>query len=247
MLFFDSESSERRSGARQDWTAWAENNRADMRAKSIERKEMLQVWDTRVDIGLAGITRGHHNMQYRGVRCVKCPLDYVLYQMLLAELRPDLVIEIGTHQGGSALYLADLLQLLGGGEVHTIDIEDRLDSRVRENPNVRVFGGGWEAYDLNLAAAFKKVLVIEDSAHTYSNTLRVMNHFAPLVTPGSYMIVEDGIVDALGLSEQFGGGPVRAIQEFLGAHTSFEPDLRWSDFFGKNATFNPLGYLKRNH
>jgi cephalosporin hydroxylase len=206
----------------------------------------MQVLDTRVDIGLAGIARGHHNMHYRGVRCVKCPLDYVLYQMLITELHPDLIIEIGTHQGGSALYLADLLQLLGGGEVHTIDIEDRLDSRVRENKNIRVFGAGWEAYDLNCAAGFKKVLVIEDSAHTYSNTLRVMNHFAPLVTPGSYMIVEDGIVDALGLSEQFGGGPVRAIQEFLGAHPGFEPDLRWSDFFGKNATFNPIGYLRRN-
>ena len=207
----------------------------------------MQALDARVDIGLAGITRGHHNMHYRGVRCVKCPLDYVLYQMIVSELRPDLIIEIGTHQGGSALYLADLLQLLGGGVVHTIDIEDRLDPRVRENRNIRVFGGGWEAYDLNLAAGFKQVLVIEDSAHTCANTIRVMNHFAPLVTPGSYMIVEDGIVDALGLSEQFGGGPVRAIQEFLGVNPGFEADLRWSDFFGKNATFNPLGYLKRNH
>lgn len=205
----------------------------------------VQSLDTRVEIGLEGIDRGHHKMLYRGVKCIKCPMDYVLYQMILSDLRPDLIIEIGTHDGGSALYLADLLQLNGGGLVHTIDIVDRVDPRVLEHPGIRYFRNGWEDYDISLASGFRKILVIEDSSHTYSNTLAVMERFAPVVTSGSYMIVEDGIVDALGISDQFDGGPVRAIQEFLGSHSGFEPDPAYCDFFGKNATFNTIGYLKR--
>ena len=63
---------------------------------------------------------------YKGVAIQKFPFDYMMYQMIINEVRPDLIIEIGTMHGGSALYLADLLELAGieGGEVHTIDLLD---------------------------------------------------------------------------------------------------------------------------
>ncbi len=224
-----------------------EDNRPTPRQRdTITTADMFtRILDSHVEIGLEGIDRGHHKILYRGVKCIKCPLDYVLYQMLLTELRPDLIIEIGTNNGGSALYLADVLQLNGGGTVHTIDIANQIDARALAHPGIRFFGNGWEAYDRRLAEGFNKILVIEDSSHTYANTLGVMERFAPLVTPGSYMIVEDGIIDALGISDQYDGGPVRAIREFLAADSGFELDLGYSDFFGKNATFNTLGYLKR--
>lgn len=69
--------------------------------------------DTTVTISLPGIQKGHHNTTYRGVPCVKCPFDYVIYQMIVEEVRPDLIIEIGAFEGGSALYLADLLDNYG--------------------------------------------------------------------------------------------------------------------------------------
>jgi len=201
--------------------------------------------DTRVEIGLEGIDRGHHNITYRGVNCIKCPMDYVLYQMIIGAVRPDLIIEIGTNEGGSALYMSDLLQLYGFGTIHTIDIDDRVHPLVKQQQNIQRFSGGWAAYDLDRARKYKKVLVIEDSSHAYANTLDAITYFAPVVSPESYLIVEDGIVDALGRSEEFGGGPVKAIREFLETHPQFRPDLAWSDFFGKNATFNTIGYLKR--
>ncbi len=204
-----------------------------------------QTPDTSVEFKLSKIDKGHHHITYRGVKCIKCPFDYVMYQMIVSEVRPDLIIEIGSNEGGSALYLADLLELNGHGVIHTIDIEDRIDERARHHSRIRYFSDGWQNYDLKLAEEFPVVLIIEDSSHTYDNTLQAITQFAPLVTQGSYLIVEDGIIDALGLSGQFGGGPVKAIKQFLTVHPEFVLDTRWSDFFGKNATFNTIGYLKR--
>ena len=87
---------------------------------------------------------GHFGISYRGINTVKCPFDYVLYQMIIMGVKPDLIIEIGSFQGGSALYYSDLLQLLNnGGQVHTIDIQDYINSDlVKNNPNIKIFGGG---------------------------------------------------------------------------------------------------------
>lgn len=201
--------------------------------------------DTTFQLSLAGIDEGHHKTTYRGVDCIKCPFDYVLYQMIISEVRPDLIIEIGANKGGSAYYLADLLDVSGKGVVHSIDIEDRVDERVKSHARIEFFFDGWEAYDLEQTKQFGVILIIEDSSHTYQNTLDVMRRFAPIVSHGSYFIVEDGIVDELGMSAQFGGGPVKAIKEFLKSTNDFVLDTQWTDFFGKNATFNTIGYLKR--
>ncbi|MGZ8552911.1 MAG: CmcI family methyltransferase, partial [Chitinophagaceae bacterium] len=75
--------------------------------------------DTTVSLTIKGIDKGHHNTTYKGVRCIKSPFDYVIYQMIIDEVKPDLIIEIGSYEGGNALYLADLLVLYGKGEIHT--------------------------------------------------------------------------------------------------------------------------------
>jgi cephalosporin hydroxylase len=100
---------------------------------------------------LKGIVKGHHLMTYRGVPCIKCPFDYVIYQMILNEVRPDLIIEVGTNCGGSALYLADILENIGGGEIHTIDIDDRAYDLVKKNQRIKFFHNGWEGYDVENA------------------------------------------------------------------------------------------------
>jgi cephalosporin hydroxylase len=202
-------------------------------------------FDTTVSIGLAGIQQGHHNTTYRGVACVKAPFDYVIYQMIIAEVKPDLIIEIGSFEGGSALYLADLLELSGKGELHTIDVENRIDARVRDHNRIKFFFDGWENYDLNLVKQYNTVLVIEDGSHKYGDTFQALRKFSKVVSLNSYLIVEDGIIDALGLTKEYKGGPVRAIKQFLSENNNFEIAYNWSDFFGKNATFNTIGYLRR--
>ena len=182
---------------------------------------------------------------YRGVKAARCPFDYVIYQMIIFNLKPDLVIEIGTNAGGGALYLADLMSITDHGIVHTIDITSQCARIAATHPRVRLFTEGWQNYDLREVVGYSKVLVIEDGSHMYEETLTAMQRFAPIVTVGSYMIVEDGIINKLGKTKNYHGGPLRAIREFLRSTKDFEVDRYWCDFFGKNATFNVNGYLKR--
>jgi cephalosporin hydroxylase len=195
---------------------------------------------------LKDIDKGHHLVTYKGIPAIKCPFDYVLYQMLLMQVKPDLVIEIGTNKGGSALYLADLLALNGKGEIHTIDLPDnREDASLHQHTRIKVFKEGFEKYDVTPVSGYETVLVIEDGSHLYEDVLASLNKFAPLVTTGSYFIVEDGIVTELGREKEFNGGPQKAIREFTGKHSDFIIDRKWCDFFGPNTTFNVNGYLKK--
>lgn len=195
---------------------------------------------------LEGVNIGHHNVTYKGVPCIKCPFDYVLYQMIVEEVKPDLIIEIGTNKGGSTLYLADLLELQGKGVIHSIDIKDDCPQIVKDHPRIALFYKGWEDYDdLSQAAGYSTILVIEDASHEYLNTLQAIQKFGKVVSKNSYLIVEDGIIDDLGMKKDYNGGPVKAIEEFLKKNSDFVIDKKWVDFFGPSATFNTKGYLKR--
>lgn len=191
---------------------------------------------------------GHQKITYKGIQAIRCPFDYVIYQMIIHEVRPDLIIEIGTNQGGSAIYFSDLMDVLQiDGEIHSIDIHDGARKNVQDFKRIKLFTDGWEKYDLQLTEKFKSILVIEDAAHTYDCTIGAINKFAPVVTKNSYLIVEDGIVNELGRKKEFKGGPLKAIREFLPQHPEFIVDRKWCDMFGHNATFNVNGYLKKIH
>jgi cephalosporin hydroxylase len=199
-----------------------------------------------VNFDIQTIYKGHYNVKYRGIEALKCPFDYVIYQMIINEVQPDLVIEIGTAHGGGALYLADLMNIVGQGNVHAIDkIKSPPSELLVHHPRIRLFSDGWESYDINLAKQYSKILIIDDASHMFEETLKALHKFWPLVTKGSYYIVEDGIVDELGMSQQFNGGPLKAVNEFMKGNNNFEIDRRWCDFFGENATFNVNGYLRR--
>lgn len=196
--------------------------------------------------GLNGIVAGHHQVSYKGIPAIKCPFDYVLYQMLIFRIKPDLIIEIGTNKGGSALYLADLLKETGNGQLHTIDLPGNEENEaIRQHDRIRIFKEGYEAYDTSFLHNYPCILVIEDGSHQYADTLKAMEKFAPFVTPGSYLVVEDGIVTEMGREKEFNGGPQKAIREFLLKNKQFSIDREYCDFFGPNTTFNVNGYLKR--
>lgn len=182
-------------------------------------------------ISMDGVVSGHFRVHYRGIPMVKNPFDYILYQMLVHEAQPDLIIEIGTHKGGGSMYLADL----GNCPVHTIDIRDARDPRVAAKEQIQFFEGGYAAYDLANASGFENVLVVEDGSHTYEDSLACLQKFSPLVPMGGYYVVEDGSAVE---------GPLRAVHEFLRTEPRFVVDRRWCDFFGENVTFNRDGYLR---
>lgn len=191
------------------------------------------------------IEQGHHKMFYKDVPIIKCPFDYVICQMILWEVKPDLIIEIGTNRGGSALYFADILDMIGHGEIHTIDIEDIVYAEVKNHKRIKFFTSGYADYDLSYTQGFNSILVIEDGSHTYKDVKTSLNKFNSVVSKNSYFIIEDGILDKLGWKNEYNGGPNKAIKEFISENNSYIIDRKWCDMFGINATFNTNGYLKK--
>ena len=86
----------------------------------------MSLFKKNISIKLEDIYTGHHKVTYKGVPAIKCPFDYTLYQMIIQEVQPDLVIEIGTNKGGSTLYIADLLELNKKGEDGSHQYKDTL-------------------------------------------------------------------------------------------------------------------------
>lgn len=180
-----------------------------------------------------------------GTPAAKLPLDLWMYQEIMTELRPALVIETGTFCGGSALFMASVMDQLGHGRVMTIDV--RHAATVPVHPRIEyVLGSSIEPEIANRARAAAAeggpVVVVLDSLHTYEHVLAELSAYADLVTPGSYCIVEDTNVDGHPVLPAWGPGPMRAVDEFLAGRPDFLPDPRRERFM---LTMNPRGYLRR--
>ena len=185
---------------------------------------------------------------YRGVRCLKSPIDIAIYMKLLWDLKPRLILEIGSHSGGSALLLADLAQSQGlDAKVISID----LNIPDIDDPRIRFLQGDVMTLEPVLQHAGIADLphpwfVTEDSAHTYRGCTAALEVFAERMAPGDILAMEDGILDELGLSERYEGGPNRAVEEFIAARPqSFAIAEDLCDMFGPNATYSPNGYLRK--
>ncbi len=183
--------------------------------------------------------------RWRGVRAQKCPLDLWVYQEILHEVQPDLIVETGTAEGGSALFLASILDLLGRGEVITIDVLLRPD--FPRHPRITYLNGSSTdpmivGHVSDLVGEGDKVVVILDSDHTKDHVLAEMKAYGPLVTKGSYLIVEDTNINGHPVLPDFGPGPWEAVEEFLQGNDQFVVDRSREKLL---MTFNPMGYLRR--
>ena len=182
--------------------------------------------------------------RWMGVPLSKIPFDLWAYQEILYETRPELIVETGTFQGGSALYLAHLCDLLGHGRVLTIDIRDREGRPQHER--VTYLTGSSVAPDVleqvRHATAGRRTMVILDSDHSEEHVLAELRAYAPLVSPGCYLIVEDTNVGGHPVHPDHGPGPTEALERFLKDTDDFEVDRGRETFL---VSFNPGGYLKR--
>lgn len=185
------------------------------------------------------------NTYWLGVPVQKCPLDLWIYQEIIYETRPELIIECGTANGGSALYLASICDLLGYGGVVTIDITPHVGRP--QHPRITYLTGSSISprmieYVKKLAAGAKTVMVILDSNHHKDHVLHELKTYSPLVTPGCYLIVEDTNLNGHPVVPDFGPGPWEAVEEFLHQNHDFEVDKSREKFM---VTASENGYLKR--
>jgi cephalosporin hydroxylase len=206
----------------------------------------------------------YFTMTWFGRPILQLPEDLVRLQEVVVSLRPDVIIETGVYSGGSLLFHATLCEALGKGRVVGIDKHIPEDTRLaltnhRLAHRIHMIEGDSIAPSTvdsvhKLVRSGESVLVILDSHHSKEHVAGELRTYAPLVTPGSYIVAADGIMRDLtdvpgGQTEWSHDNPAAAALEFAAAHPEFE--LRqpaWPfnrSTLQRNITYWPDGWLRR--
>jgi cephalosporin hydroxylase len=201
-----------------------------------------------------------YNFSWMGRPIIQYPQDMIAMQEIIWEVKPDLVIETGIAHGGSLIYYASLLELIGNGEVLGIDIDIRSHNRkeIEKHPMFKriamIEGSSIDESIVEqvkvIAKGKEKIIVCLDSNHTHEHVLRELELYAPFVSVNSYIVVFDTIVEDLpeGYFSQkrpwgIGNNPRTAVDEFLNKNDSFIFDETIDNKLLISVT--PHGYLKR--
>ncbi len=233
--------------------ALAEKIRQDWDELILEGKERFDVKTLNrfiVDYAQLGVWK---NMFYLGVRIQKHPNDLMMMQQIILEVQPDVIIETGTNVGGSALFFAHILDGLGlkDSRVITLDlfkqVKDASKRPLWKEYVEFIHAGSTDPIaveNIREKVKGKKVLVTLDSDHRAQHVYRELQLYGTMVSPGSYLIVEDTLVDGIPLDPDSGPGPMTALNRFLatGGDQFFEQDVRRDALI---FTQNRGGWLRR--
>jgi len=198
-----------------------------------------------------------YDFQWAGRPIIQLPHDLVRLQELIWEVKPTVIVETGVAHGGSAVFYASLLRALGGGRVVAIDIDIRTHNRaaIEAHP----FASAIHLIERSsthpdalsevraLLRPDDRVLVILDSNHTFAHVAEELALYAPLVSPGSYIIATDGVMEDLwdvpgGRTEWRTDNPAAAARAFAATSDLFERVDRTA---ADGITYFPAGWLRR--
>ena len=200
-----------------------------------------------------------YHFTWLGRPIIQFPQDIVAMQEIIWKLKPDLIIETGIARGGSLIFSASMLELIGGDSlVVGIDIDIREHNRiaVEQHPlsgRIRMVQGSSVAAEtfaevMRYAEGKQRVLVMLDSNHTHEHVLRELELYSPLVREGSYLVVFDTIIGEMpedfSLDRPWGpdDNPLTAVREFLRKNDRFEVDQEFDNKL--LITVAPGGYLR---
>lgn len=205
-----------------------------------------------------------YTFTWMGRPIIQLPEDMVRLQEVIFNLRPDVIIETGIAHGGSLIFYASLCKVMEQGRVIGVDIEIRSHNRqaLEAHPLLPfitlIEGSSIEPAIVSQVNALvrptEKVLVLLDSCHTKAHVLAELNAYAPLVSPGSYIVAMDGImeqvVDAPRAQPAWEwDNPRQAALEFVAANPNFsieEPAFLFNESsLDKWTTYWPGGFIKR--
>jgi cephalosporin hydroxylase len=207
------------------------------------------------------ISKYSYNFSWLGRPIIQYPQDIVALQEIIWETKPNLIVETGVAHGGTSIFFASMLELLGGDrKVLSIDIEIRAHNRplIEQHPLARrikllersSLDPGTINEAKNLAQQYGSTMVVLDSCHTHQHVLSELKLYSDLVTPGCYLVVYDGVPELfpdLFMDESLpwgaGNNPLTALRQFMAERTDFEID--WDILNKLIITAAPEGYLKK--
>ena len=175
------------------------------------------------------------------------PLDAWLIQEVITELRPDLIIETGTYQGGSAYFFACLCDLMNHGDIISIDIASH---GTMPHPRITYITGS--SVDPQIVSTVaqriaqskaQRILVSLDSDHRSAHVLQELEIYARYVPQGSYIHIQDGCIDELSMFRHARPGPKVAVKTFLKRHPEFIRDRALEQRYVLTA--HPYGWITR--
>ena len=191
-------------------------------------------------------TSNYGNVRWLGLPIWQDVLSLWTIQETIAELRPALIIETGSNRGGSAMFFATLLELMGQGSVVSVDVQkmhslthDRIEWLIGSSVSPDILSHVQRRAEV----AGGPVMVILDSDHSQRHVAQELEAYSSFVTPGSFLHVQDGIIDVLPMFARSRPGPLPAIQDFLRRHSDFQVDMERCQRF--LLTHHPLGWLRR--
>jgi cephalosporin hydroxylase len=181
-----------------------------------------------------------YNFTWLGIPVIQFPQDLCAMQEIIWEVRPEIIVETGIAHGGSLIFYASMLELLGGnGRVTGIDVDIRPHNRVRIEAHpmaARIDMISGSSTDPNIVAevtaraAGKRTIVVLDSNHTHEHVLAELEAYSPLVGKGSYLVVFDTTIEdqpeGFFADRPWGktNNPKTAVWEFMKENDRFEID-----------------------
>ncbi len=200
-----------------------------------------------------------YNFKWMGRPIIQYPADMMAMQEIIWEVRPQVIVETGIAHGGSLIFSASMLELIGGpGRVIGVDIDIRPHNRaaIKQHPLAkRITMVEGSSVDAEVAARIrglcgdaKPVIVLLDSNHTHAHVAKELELYSPLVRKGSYLVVFDTVIEDMPEGAfpnrpwAHGNNPKTAVQQFLMGNPRFVVD---QDIENKLLlTVAPGGYLK---
>jgi len=205
-----------------------------------------------------------YTFSWLGRPIIQLPEDIIRIQEVIYRLKPDVIIETGVAHGGSLILYASLCQAMGKGRVIGVDVEIRPHNRaaIETHELARwidlIEGDSVASETLSRVKAKLKptdvVLVILDSCHSHAHVLAELNRYAPLVTPGSYIVATDGVMEWVAECPRGNrvwktDNPCSAVKDFIAVHPEFIVETPAWPFresaLSANVTHWPLAWLKR--
>jgi cephalosporin hydroxylase len=215
-----------------------------VRAKSEALGRDRQVFDAAVDVLHAADKYDYFYLwSWMGVPIIQLPADIIATQEVVWATKPDVIIETGVARGGSVLFMASLLELIGKGTVIGVDIDIRPHNRdsIERHPMAKrvvlIEGPSTEPATLTKVAAAipagASVMVVLDSDHSRDHVLAELRTYGPLVTKGCYLVVADTILGHFDPNQTprnrskvwiKGNEPLSALEAYLEETDRFEVD-----------------------